>query len=209
MRIGILGGSFDPVHLGHLNLAEGLRCASRLDRVIFMPTYDSYHKVGHSLSHHNVRLRLIEAAIASNPHFQLSTLEIERKKPSFTYETFDELKKLYPEHEIFFLGGSDLIFGFEKWHNSDYLLQHASFILALRAGDDELRVRQKLAYLRKSRAAEIELVRIPLLELSSSYIRKRLARAESIRYLVPEACEDIIYREGLYKDQAVRVEEPV
>lgn len=200
LKIGVLGGSFDPIHLGHLSLAEGLRTETGLDRVLFMPTYDSYHKPSHSLSHHDVRLRLIEKAIASNPYFELSTLEIERKKPTYTYETFDELRALYPLDDIYFLGGSDLVFGLENWVHSAYLLEHASFILALRAGDDIELVENKLVYLKQKYRARIELVRTPLMDLSSSDIRDRIKKNKSIRYMMTEACEEMVRDLGLYLD---------
>lgn len=198
MRIGVLGGSFDPVHLGHLNLAESLREEGGLAKVLFMPTYHSYHKPGQDLTHPNVRLRLIQTAIASNPYFEVSTIEIERKKPSYTYESYDELKALYPGDEIYFLGGSDLIFGLEKWAKSEYLLENARFILALRAGDDSLRVEEKLNYLLQEKKARIELVRVPLFELSSSFIRDRIKKNQSVRYMMTEEVERIIREEGLY-----------
>lgn len=198
MKIGVLGGSFDPIHLGHLNLAESLRTEAGLDKVLFLPTYDSYHKPDQNLSPHDVRLRLIRAAISSNPYFELSLIEIERKKPSYTYESYDELKLLYPGDEIYFLGGSDLIFGLEKWAKSDYLLAHARFILALRAGDDSLKVEEKLNYLLEEKKAHIELVRAPLFELSSSFIRGRIRKNQSVRYMVTEEVERIIRDEGLF-----------
>lgn len=198
MKIGVLGGSFDPIHLGHLNLAESLRTEAGLDKVLFLPTYDSYHKPDQNLSPHDVRLRLIRAAISSNPYFELSLIEIERKKPSYTYESYDELKLLYPSDEIYFLGGSDLIFGLEKWAKSDYLLAHARFILALRAGDDSLKVEEKLNYLLEEKKAHIELVRAPLFELSSSFIRGRIRKNQSVRYMVTEEVERIIRDEGLF-----------
>lgn len=201
MRLGVLGGSFDPVHLGHLNLAEALRIEAGLDKVLFMPTYYSYHKADKKMTSAALRLEMLEIATASNPFFEVCDIEIKRAKASYTYESYDELRFIYPEDEICFLGGSDIVLGIEAWKNSDYLLRNAGFVIGLRAGDDFDLIKSKTEYLVSEREAKIELKRVPLLEISSSYIRSKAARGESIRYLLTEGCEQLILEQGLYLNE--------
>ncbi|MCD6093245.1 MAG: nicotinate-nucleotide adenylyltransferase [Candidatus Omnitrophica bacterium] len=185
MRIGILGGAFDPIHLGHLLLAEKAREKLSLAKVIFIPCFISPFKK--EIVSSSQRYKMVCLAISDNPFFVVSKLEIKRKGVSYSIDTVRELKKRYPRDEFFFILGSDSWGQFSSWKDSDELLKLIRFAVMERKG---FSLRENGSILRIS--GEV-------LPISSSQIRERVKQNKSIRYLVPERVRRYILRKGLYK----------
>jgi nicotinate-nucleotide adenylyltransferase len=202
-RVGLIGGSFDPIHIGHCVLAEEARRQRALDRVIFVPAARSPHKSGEARATPDQRLRMVEAAIAGCPAFEASDVELRRGGISYTIDTVEHLVRDRPGDDLVFLAGADILSDLPDWHRIDDLLRLLHFAVAGRPGSEE----NVLASLeaRLGRAAVRDLaenrVETPLLEISSSDIRERVREGWSIRHLVPEAVERIIREERLYRSR--------
>ncbi|WP_314627534.1 nicotinate-nucleotide adenylyltransferase [uncultured Selenomonas sp.] len=197
-RVGIMGGTFDPIHMGHLVIAEAARETLGLSQVIFIPAAQPPHKTGRKVAAAEHRLRLTQLAVEGNPHFCALDLEMRREGPSYSYDT---LRALVEEHgestDFYFIVGGDELDTIFTWHRVSELFSLCHFAAAKRKGspirlDD---VRERLG---EEVLARIHPVNTPELEISSTDIRRRLREGRSIRYLVPEKVEACIYKEGLY-----------
>lgn len=197
-KVGILGGTFDPVHIAHLILAESAWQQFELQTVLIMPSGEPPHKAERQISSAEHRIRMIQLAIDDNKHFKLSTVETERPGATYTADTLMELCRSNPDCEYYFIIGADSLFHIEKWYHPEIIMSHAVLLAAARGelGTEELETR--IAYLRDKYAARIELLQAPRLPISSSYIRERVAGKESIRYMVPKDVEKYIYQNELY-----------
>ena len=200
MKLGILGGSFNPIHYGHLLMAEWCREAAQLDQVWFMPVATAPHKRAVAAPG-EVRAALIEAAIADNPAFQASRLELDRGGLSYTVDTLRALARQRPEAECFLLLGADMLADLPNWREPEEICRLAS-ILAVRRSDapepdfEPLRTLvagDRLEHLRQQQVA------MPLVDLSSTEIRRRVAAGQSLRYQTPPAVIELIARHGLYR----------
>ncbi len=200
-NIGIFGGSFDPVHLGHLILAERCRDIVPLDHVVFMPAFQSPLKTGRPTLSDQQRIDLLKLAISGNRHFELSTTEIDRQTLSYTVETLAEFKKQYPDDQLFFMLGSDSLAGFPKWKSPQKICEMAQLLVINRPGLTKPDFASLANILSGEQVEQIQrnTVQSPLIEISSSEIRRRVAAGESIRYLVPAACEKQIQNQKLYQ----------
>lgn len=189
MRIGILGGTFNPIHLGHLLLAEEVKNSLYLDRVIFIPSYLPPHKKQEHLAPASDRLKMVELAISNNPDFFVSDIETKRKGKSYSIETLRELRNRFKApRELFFIVGSDASTYLKDWKDIRQLFKLAKFVMAKRPG-----------YALKKRYKDIITLNIKALDISGYEIRQRIKRNESIKYLVPEIVRDFIETKGLYK----------
>jgi len=190
MRIGILGGTFNPIHMGHLVLAEEAKEKLNLEKVIFVPAYIPPHKKDEEITTKaDDRLKMVNLAIRGNPSFEVSTFEMDSKTTSYSIETLRELKRRYGEEtKLFFITGADSLGELFSWKGLDEIFKLSQFIVANRPGYD-------IANLPK----EVEVVTITPLEISSSQIRRKIREGKSIRYLVPEAVMEYILAKGLYK----------
>jgi len=198
MRLGVLGGTFDPPHVGHLLLAEEARLALGLDQVLFTPAGAPWRKAGQELSPREDRLAMVRLAVADNPHFAVSTLEVEREGPSYTAETLIALHEQLPDDsEIFFLLGQDSLADLPNWRQPQRIISLARLAVAARtawqpAEADALEkevpgISQRLVWLDMSR-----------IDISSTAVRDRVQRGLSIRCWVPPAVEEYIRQHGLY-----------
>ncbi|MCG8584978.1 MAG: nicotinate-nucleotide adenylyltransferase [Pirellulales bacterium] len=202
MRIGLYGGSFDPVHYGHLLLAEFCREHCRLDRVLFMPAAVSPHKSDRQPTDARARVEMLRLAIGGHAAFDVSEMEIDRGGPSFTVETLTALTQESPDEDWFFLMGGDSLADLPSWREPKRICELATPVIVARHGSPMPDVGALAAFVAASRLSEIEqcLVQMPLIELSSSDIRRRISAGESIRYQTPRAVEKYIETNGLYRE---------
>ncbi len=197
-RIGVLGGTFDPPHVGHLWLAAFAAGALDLDRVLFMPAAKPPHKGQRPISKATDRLLMTRLAIHADPLFELSALEMERPGPSYTIDSVAELKRLYPEAQLFLVMAADSLAQIDTWREPDRLLDEVEWAVGPRTGA-ELPDRSALEERFGDRASRIHLLDGPSLDVSSSEIRRRVAAGHTIRYLVPREVEELIIARELYR----------
>ena len=184
MRTGILGGSFDPIHHGHLILARAAREQLGLDRVIFIPAHASPHKTGDFSTTGEERLAMVRLAIEAEEGFELSDIELHRPPPSYTVETLRELRATHPSDELVLLIGADNVAKFETWREPDEIRRLAGITVLDRANHD---IPPGWPVVRR------------LVDISSTDIRARTASGRSIRYLTPDSVCDYIASHGLYR----------
>lgn len=199
-RIGVFGGTFDPIHYGHLVIAEDAWAYLHLEKVLFVPARQPPHKPRDSYSAFRHRVRMTELAIANNPHFVLSLIEAQRPGPSYTVDTLRQLRaELGPNVELYFVIGMDSLANILTWHKPAELLGLCRIVVAERAGYhvDLAALEEALPGLRN----KLELIDTPELSISSTDLQQRVQRGLSIRYQVPPEVERYIYEHRLYLDE--------
>lgn len=202
---GVFGGTFDPPHTGHLILAELARSALRLSEVVFIPAARPPHKLDEEFTDASHRLEMTRCAIADNERFSLSTIELERDGPSYTVDTLRQLRQKWGETvDIYFIIGADSLVDFPTWHKPAEILKMCR-LAVVRRPDVDIEFEALEAKL-PGIEDRTYFVPAPLIEISSTNIRERVAADRSIRYLVPRAVEQYIYEHGLYR--TVAREEP-
>lgn len=199
MRTGILGGTFDPIHLGHLLIAEESRVSLGLDQVLFAPAGRPWLKEGQPLTDSRHRLKMVELAVASNPHFHVIRNEVDRSGLSYTVDTLEELRQqLSSDSELFFILGLDAFESFHRWKEPDRILQLCRLVVVSRPGyADEERDRLLANY--QDQSDRICVLPVHNVDFSATEIRRRAAQGISFRYQVPEAVETYITEHGLYR----------
>ncbi len=200
MKLGILGGSFDPVHLGHLLLADFAREAADLDQVLFIPAGISPLKPEGPRAKDRQRLEMLQLAIGGNPGFQVSTQELQREGISYTVDTLEAIHAEHPADDLFLLLGSDSLQDFGRWKDPHRICQLAIPLVASRLGSmAELDL--LAAFASPARLAEIKkfAFEFPMIQISSSDLRRRVAQQQSIRYRTPAAVTCYIQNSGLYQ----------
>lgn len=201
MRIGILGGTFDPVHTGHLILAEQGREQGRLDEVWFVPAAHPPHKDEPTLTRFDQRVEMLALAIAGNPAFRIDELEKERPGPSYTADTLAELRRRHPVPEFFLLIGSDTLLDLPHWYQPLRVLEQAGLLVMTRPGS-EIRTAEQLRqqlHLPERTPLRLEWVQAPQIDISSRDLRRRTAAGHSLRYFLPRAVECYIHEKRLYR----------
>jgi nicotinate-nucleotide adenylyltransferase len=195
LRLGIMGGTFDPVHFGHLVAAEEALVQFNLDRVIFMPTGRPVRKTHSHVSSAEDRYLMTVIATASNPDFEVSRLEIDRPGATYTVDTMLQLREIHgPKTELFFISGADAVREILTWKDADRFASLCTFIAATRPGFDAELEPFELA------GQKVESMEVPALAISSSDIRARVAARRPVRYLLPEAVAAYIEKNGLYRE---------
>jgi nicotinate-nucleotide adenylyltransferase len=198
-RIGILGGTFDPPHIGHLWLATLAADAIGLDRVLFMPAAQPPHKDHAAVTSASDRLLMTRLAVASDDALELTLIEMEREGPSYTIDSVDELRTLYgDEADLYLLMAADTLAQIDTWRQPDELLDRIEWVVGPRPGVP-LPDRSSLEDRFGERARRIHLLDGPSLDVSSTQIRERVAVGQAIRYLVPRGVEELIADRGLYR----------
>ncbi len=197
-RLGLMGGTFDPVHYGHLVAAEEARYQFDMEKVIFIPASKPPHKTRRDISTPEQRLEMTKNAISSNLHFTISDLEIKREGLSYTIDTVRAMKEIYVGWEIYFITGADAILDILTWKNIEGLLKECCFVAATRPGFHLESIGFKLGNLSKEALAKIKTIEVPALAISSTDIRQRVREGRPIKYLLPEVVEKFIYRNNLY-----------
>ena len=197
-KYGIFGGSFNPIHYGHLMICEYIKEEMGLDKVIFIPTGNPPHKEL-ELSAKD-RYEMVRLAISPNPDFEISDIETTRVKKSYTVDTIRELKKIYKEEKLYFLIGLDSLFQLKTWMKIGDLSKEIEFVVALRPGYlDKEEVNKEIDFLRENFGTKINLIKTPLYEISSTDLRDRIHEGKSLRYLIPKKVLDYIEESGFYK----------
>ena len=202
MRIGVFGGTFDPVHLGHLLIAEKARVNLQLQEVIFVPAGIPWMKTEQSITSSEHRVNMVNIAIMSNPFFRVSCFEVEKAGASYTVETLEEMAKIHEGAKLFLIVGSDIIEEFDKWKAPDKVLQFAHLVIFNRRmirnrGSDDYDIPSKV---KGTDITKITWVPGPELKISSSNIRRRVSEGKSIRDMVSDEVIKYIADHGLYLD---------
>jgi nicotinate-nucleotide adenylyltransferase len=192
MRTGVLGGTFDPPHMGHLVLGEQARAQLGLGRVLWVPAGEPWRKPHPPVTPAEHRAAMTSAAIVDNEAFELCRLELERPGPSYSVDTLEELRARHPDDELVFIIGKDALDDLPNWRRPERLVELATLAVAVRAGD-EARVAPA------GLDARVEWVDMPRLDISASDLRARAAGGLSLRYLVPPSVEAYIRDHGLYR----------
>lgn len=205
MKIGILGGSFDPIHNGHLIIAEYARTELNLDKVIFMPSGIHPFKGNQKMAEADKRVEMVSLAIGSNKYFEKDDFEIEQNNITYTKDTLIYLNKKYKDEELYFIIGSDIIFELEKWKNFNRLIELCKFVLFIRPEDEMDKIHKKITQLNELYEIDLEVIKAPLINISSTLIKERIRDRQSIKYLVPELVEDFIKKENLYLGEKINV----
>ncbi|AGA70434.1 nicotinate/nicotinamide nucleotide adenylyltransferase [Desulfitobacterium dichloroeliminans LMG P-21439] len=197
-RLGIMGGTFDPLHYGHLVAAEMARHEFSLEKVVFIPTGNAPHKIGRRITAPRDRYEMVKRAIADNVFFEISDLEIERKGYSYTVDTLRQLHGIYPDHELYFITGVDAFREIFTWRDVQSVLSLSHFIGASRPGfaPDEFLLEFERKY--PEFIPHIHLFDVPALAISSTDIRSRVKEGKPIRYLLPEPVRIYVEEAGLY-----------
>ena len=197
MRVGVLGGSFDPVHVGHLRLAQTAYEQAELERVIFVPAGYQWRKADQQMAAAGERCEMVRLAIAGDPHFELSTLEVEREGPSYSDVTLEALKEERPGTELVFILGQDTLADLPNWQAPERVLELATLAVAGRAGGGGSAASEALPGGLRGRVIWLDM---PPLDVSATDIRERVRAGRSIEGLVPEAVREYIAAENLYRD---------
>ena len=200
--IGILGGTFNPIHNQHLLLAKKAYEQLQPDKILLIPSGISYLKEGTNVLSSDKRYEMCRLAVNDIPYIELSDIELKRKGNSYTCDTLKELSLQYPDAEFYYIIGADTLFMLENWRNPEYIFSNCILTVASRIDrnnytDEELK--QKITYYEKRYDARIRVLEINISDLSSSMIRQAVAKGEDIRSLVPEDVADYIIKNGLYR----------
>ncbi|TWH59888.1 nicotinate-nucleotide adenylyltransferase [Desulfitobacterium sp. LBE] len=198
-RIGIMGGTFDPLHYGHLVAAEMAHHEFALEKVIFIPTGNPPHKVGRRVTSPGDRYEMVKRAVQDNSFFEVSDLEIQRKGYSYTVDTLKELHELYPQHELYFITGADAFREIFTWREVQSVLSLSHFIGASRPGFDPHEFLEELKRDYPEFLPHMHLFDVPALAISSTDIRSRVKEGKPIRYLLPESVRLYIEEADLYR----------
>ncbi len=188
-KIGLMGGTFNPVHYGHLLIAENAYEQFQLDEVIFMPTGNSPHKDSRQILGAKERMEMLQLAIADNPHFSCSDYEVTKEGICYTYLTLQDFQKRFAQDELYFIMGADSLAYFDSWRNPQEISRLCTILAAVRDGlniNELLPIRKMLE---QKYGTRIGFINTPNFSVSSHNIRQRLAGRHSIRYLVPQAVE--------------------
>lgn len=199
-RIGLLGGTFDPIHLGHLIVAEEARTRLSLDRLLFVPSRQPWRKAGREIAPEADRLAMVRLAVEGNPGFEVSLVDLERAGPSYSVDTVCDVRAtLSPEAELYFILGYDALMDLPHWHAPDELARITRLVTVIRPGYalDWSPLEQAIPEAREA----VTLLETPEIGISSTEVRQRVAAGRSIRYWVPDLVAEYIQQQGLYRGQ--------
>lgn len=200
MKIGIMGGSFNPIHLGHLMMSEYLREDLNLDKVLFIPTGKAPHKDYYEADEWE-RLKMVELAVENNLYFDALDIEVRNTGISYSVDTLYKLSKLFPKSEFYFFLGSDILLDLKGWKKFEELAKLCKFACAVRPGFEKISLdimNREVEYLKSHYGAELYIVETPRYEISSTDLRQRLQEKKSVKYLIPEKVFNYIKEKKLY-----------
>ena len=198
-KIGILGGTFDPVHLGHLIIAEEVSSNLGLDKILFVPAGVPWMRENEGVSAGKHRLNMVDLAVKSNPHFQSSSIEIDRQGVTYTADTLETLREdLDHEVELSFIMGMDVLEKFHLWKSPETVVELCSLVIVNRPGNQAVDVNEVVKKYPEA-GAKLRIINVPRMEISSSEIRERVRQEKSLKYLVSEEVIEYIDQNNLYK----------
>ncbi|MGO1470576.1 MAG: nicotinate-nucleotide adenylyltransferase [Tissierella sp.] len=199
MKIGIMGGTFNPIHLGHLILSEFIREEALLDKIIFIPTGKPPHKDYSTVVDGFHRKTMTKLSIEDNPYFSLSSMELESEHISYTIDTMMKLKEEYKDDDLFMIIGADSLLQIETWEKYDKLLKETNFIVADRLVKNSKDLLREIKRLNIKHNVKIKHLQSPIIDISSTKIRNMIKENKSIKYLVKEDVNKYILENNLYK----------
>ena len=200
-RIGIMGGTFDPIHIGHLILGETAYHQFHLDNVLFMPAGNPPHKQDReNRATDSQRVEMVRLAIASNPHFTLSMEEMHREGYSYTYRTLERLKKRYPDTEYYFILGADSLYTFDEWKEPARILGACTILVGTRNHTIDEKLDRVIEHLEEKYHGQIEKLESLNIDISSKMIRSWIEKGRSLAYYVPDQVIEYIQKNNIYKD---------
>ena len=200
-KIGIMGGTFDPIHNAHLMLGRQALKEYHLDEIWFMPSHNPTHKTDHRVTGTKDRCEMVKLAIAGEPRFRFSDFEISRAGNTYTAQTLKLLKEAYPKHTFFFIVGADSLYHIESWYHPEEVMRQVTILAAGRECEDaSCTLEEQAAYLIKKYGAAIFLLHSDTMEVSSQELREREMNGGRIHNLVPENVERYIEEHGLYQN---------
>ena len=200
-KIGILGGTFDPIHNGHLALGKQAYEQFSLDEIWFMPSGHPPHKKGRLVTEGKEREDMVKLAIASVPYFVYSDFELKREGNTYTAQTLSLLKEVYPQHEFYFIIGADSLYEIEQWYHPEMVMKQAVLLVAARSYEkDHPDFEKQVKYLEEKFEARIGVIRFEEMDVASKQIRKMVSSGQSIKDLVPGPVAGYIRIHGLYRE---------
>lgn len=198
-KVGIMGGTFNPIHNGHLLIAETAREYLALDKILFMPSGNSYMKDTSLILNGKQRAQMVRLALKGNPYFSFSDLELKREGPTYTFDTLAILKAQNPQTQYYFIVGEDNLLMLRHWRNPEFILRNCVITGAVRESGTIDRIQEEAKLLRAEYQADIRILPARRIDISSTEIRERLKKGQSVRYMLPESVIDYITEKGLYK----------
>jgi len=200
LKIGLMGGTFDPIHYGHLVAAEEARINFNLSKVIFIPAGNPPHKKDYKVTDSEHRYIMTALAVNSNPYFEVSRVEVDREGYTYTVDTLKWFREKYDNSvELFFISGADAILDILTWRKVEEVLKYCTFIAATRPGYTSEQLERKVKEVKNLYGKEIFILEVTGMAISSTDIRKKVKNGQSIKYLVPEAVEYYIIKNNLYR----------
>ena len=202
MKIGIMGGTFDPIHNGHLMLGEYAKKLFELDEIWFMPNGNPPHKLNSNIeSQTKHRVEMVKLAIKGHEGFNIQLYEVERKEVNYSYLTMQHFNETFPQIDFYFFIGADSLFSFETWKHPELLVKSCKILAAYRDGKNTIEMKNQIQYLNEKYGAEIILLNTPDVDISSSDIRRKMKQNEDISDLVPESVFSYIQSNNLFRDE--------
>lgn len=200
-KIGIMGGTFDPIHMGHLILGEAAYEQFKLDKVCFMPAGNPPHKRNRDgRASDEERIEMVRRAIACNEHFELSLMEMQMDGITYTYRTLERFLAQNPDAELYFIIGADSLFDFEKWRNPERICQLCKMIVATRNQTSDEFLNQQIEHLENVYNGTFLKLNTPDLDISSKMLRNYVKEKKSVRYYIPDSVLDYITQNNMYED---------
>lgn len=199
-KIGILGGTFNPIHMGHLLLGEYVKDELDLQEIWFLPTGQSYMKAKNNVLSANERLNMVELAVSNNSSFLCKDIEVKRNGNTYTYETLEYLHAEYSDHEFYFIVGTDCMYKIENWKSPERIFQNCILVVAAREGVSMDEMCHKRKELQQRFHAQIVLLPFMDIPISSTMLRERIALGKSVRYMIPDNVCNYIEEKGFYRE---------
>ena len=193
-----MGGTFNPIHYGHLLLAESARETFHLDKIVFIPSGNPYMKDSSSILNGELRLHMIMLAIEGNPYFEISRIELDRTGPTYTRDTLARFQMENHEDKYYFIMGADSLLMIESWKDPQFIMQNCTILAAVRGNETAGKIEKKAEYLIRKYQADIRILPSRYIDISSSDIRNNVKQGTSVRYMLPDKVTEYIQKNGLY-----------